>query len=116
MRMTRNQIQRSIRSISSRYRSQFSRSTILSKRNEVKFSTDAQSDLQESGILDKNNLLQFDTLHELQSKASIAFKDNRLFGTYYHKDGQDPGYEWMNYKEFDDKVASCRAVLKNLGK
>ena len=114
--MIRNQIQRSIRSISSKYGKDFSRSTILSQRSEVNFSTDAQSNLQERGILDENNLLQFDTLYELQSKASIAFKDNHLFGTYTERDGQDPGYEWMSYKEFGDKVASCRAVLKNLGK
>ena len=79
------------------------------------FSKESAAANRQTEILDERGLLQFDTLHELQTNASIAFRDNPLFGTYTERDGQDPGYEWMSYKEFGEKVASCRAVLKNLG-
>lgn len=113
--ISRNQMQRTIRSISTKYRSNVQRSVILSHRHDVKFSTDSHADLQQNGALHQNNLLQFDTLHELHVNASAAFSNNPLFGTYTETDGQDPSYQWMQYDEFGDKVTACRAVLKDLG-
>ncbi len=76
--------------------------------------------LQERGILNQNNLLNFDTLHELQMNASIAFADNPLFGTYTERkegegDKADASFEWMTYSEYGEKVDACRTVLKDLG-
>jgi len=73
--------------------------------------------LHEQGILDDNNLLHFDTLYELQARASVAFAENPLFGTYTEKgEGGKPAFEFMSYKEYGDKVTICRSVLKDLGK
>jgi hypothetical protein len=74
--------------------------------------------LQERGIFDHDNLLQFETLYELQSHASIAFSDNPLFGTYTQKGSTDEkgSFEWMSYKEYGEKVDLCRSVLSDLGK
>jgi len=78
-------------------------------------STTSQS-LQERGILDQNNLLNFETLHELQTNASIAFADNPLFGTYTDGgDNDEASFEWMTYREYGEKVDACRTVLKDLG-
>ena len=73
------------------------------------------ADLQQRNILNENNLLNFDTLHDLHVNASVAFSNNPLFGTYTEREGQEPGYEWMKYAEFGDKVTACRSVLKDLG-
>lgn len=68
------------------------------------------------GLLDERNLLNFETLHELQDRASIAFAENPLFGTYTEQeDGGDSKFEWMTYKEYGEKVNHCRSVLKDLG-
>jgi len=71
-------------------------------------------------FLDEKNLLTFNTIHELQAHASAVFADNPLFGTYteHEKDGGGDGkaeFEWMSYKEYDEKVTLCRSVLKDLG-
>ena len=79
------------------------------------FSTTSYSNLTQNDILDEHNLLKFDTLHDLQVNASLAFSDNPLFGTFTETKGRDPSYEWMKYGEFGDKVTACRAVLKDLG-
>jgi hypothetical protein len=58
--------------------------------------------------------------------ASIAFKDNPLFGTYKapeveenvvkdQKEAQGT-FEWMTYGEYGEMVSRCRTVLKDLGK
>jgi hypothetical protein len=73
------------------------------------------SSLQERGIFDERNLLKFDTIHELQSNASIAFADNPLFGKYVKPEGQDAKFEYMTYRDFGRKVDTCRALLKDLG-
>jgi hypothetical protein len=81
----------------------------------VSFSSQSNSSLQERGIFDEHNLLKFDTLHELQSNASIAFADNPLFGKYVKPEGQDAKFEYMTYSDFGDKVDTCHALLKDLG-
>ena len=78
------------------------------------FSTDTAS-LQERGIFNQDNLLQFKTLHELQTNAAVAFADNPLFGTYVKEEGKDATFDWMSYAEFNEKVNTCRTVLKDLG-
>jgi len=75
----------------------------------------SQASLQERGILDNDNLLKFDTLHELQLNSTIAFAENPIFGTYTESDGKDGHFEWMNFKEYGEKVSHCRTVLKDLG-
>ena len=57
--------------------------------------------------------------------ASIAFKDNPLFGTYVPEKVEenvvtDPAkekgqFEWMTYGDYGEKVARCRTVLKDIG-
>jgi hypothetical protein len=88
----------------------------------VLFSSSSLSDrelsLQERGIFDHDNLLQFETLYELQSHASVAFSENPLFGTYTEigsKDDAKGRFEWMSYKEYGEKVNLCRSVLSDLG-
>mmetsp|Transcript_25308 Transcript_25308/g.36722 ORF Transcript_25308/g.36722 Transcript_25308/m.36722 type:complete len:722 (+) Transcript_25308:354-2519(+) len=76
--------------------------------------------LQAEGIFDSRNLLKFDTLHEMQKNASIAFANNDIFGTYvegaHNSDGDNSGtFEWMTYKEYGEKVETCRTMLKNIG-
>ena len=105
------------------------RSILTTKGKENQFSIEAESQqkvsfssqsnsssLQERGILDEHNLLKFDTIHELQSRASIAFADNPIFGKYVKHDGEDAKFEYMTYSEFGDKVDTCRTLLKDLGK
>uniref|UniRef100_A0A7S3PYI5 AMP-dependent synthetase/ligase domain-containing protein n=1 Tax=Chaetoceros debilis TaxID=122233 RepID=A0A7S3PYI5_9STRA len=70
--------------------------------------------LREQGIFCENNLLKFDTLHELQKRGAVAFAENPIFGTYTDAGG-DPRFEYMNYREFGEKVDQCRTVLKDLG-
>ena len=66
-------------------------------------------------IIDDQNLLRFDTLHELNTNASIAFADNPIFGTYTEAEGKDPSFEYITYAEYGEKVDLCRSVLKDLG-
>ena len=78
------------------------------------FSTASIESLQKQGILDDRELLQFNTLHELQKNACIAFSDNEIFGTFV-ENKEKGDFEWMTYKEFGDKVDQCRCVLRDLG-
>ena len=79
--------------------------------------------------MDNRGLLHFTTLHEMNSNAVIAFKDNELFGTYKaaavdeHADiktgtkVEEKGqFEWMTYGEYGELVNRCRTVLKDTGK
>jgi hypothetical protein len=86
----------------------------------------SEKDLTRDDVLDSDGLLQFTTLHEMNNLASIAFKDNPLFGTYKaplveenvvkdQKDAQG-SFEWMTYGEYGQMVNKCRTVLKDLGK
>jgi len=65
--------------------------------------------------MDSNDLLQFATLHELQTNASDAFAPNPLFGTYEAAadEGEGGEFKWMTYEEWGQKVDACRTVLKN---
>jgi len=75
-----------------------------------------EANLRDNGIFDGRDLLNFKTLHELQVNASIAFAENKLFGTYAKKEGTgDETYEWMTFSEYGQKVEQCRSVLKDLG-
>jgi len=74
-----------------------------------------EANLQDNDVFNERNLLKFETLHELQVNASIAFAENKLFGTYVKKEGSDATFEWINYKDYDELVNQCRSVLKNLG-
>lgn len=86
----------------------------------------AEKNLTRDDVLDSDGLLQFTTLHEMNHLASIAFKNNPLFGTYKaplveenvvkdQKDAQG-SFEWMTYGEYGEMVNKCRTVLKDLGK
>mmetsp|Transcript_8135 Transcript_8135/g.17463 ORF Transcript_8135/g.17463 Transcript_8135/m.17463 type:complete len:684 (-) Transcript_8135:57-2108(-) len=84
-----------------------------------------QSALTREDVVDSDGLLQFKTLHEMNRNATIAFRDNELFGTYrappqeenFVKDQEEkPGkFEWMSYGEYGELVDRCRTVLKDLG-
>lgn len=80
--------------------------------NARSFSTTSIESLQKQEILDDRELLQFNTLHELQKNACMAFADNTVFGTFVENKGD---FEWMTYKEFGEKVDQCRCVLRDLG-
>ena len=83
------------------------------------------SNLTKEDVLDSDGLLQFKTLHEMNHYASIAFKDNPLFGTYKAEKVEENvvvdaaeakgEFEWMTYGEYGDNVAKCRTVLKDIG-
>ncbi|KAL7515412.1 hypothetical protein ACHAXN_013101 [Cyclotella atomus] len=85
----------------------------------------SSSTLTREDVLDSDGLLQFKTLHEMNHYASIAFKDNPLFGTYKAEKMEenvvtDPAkekgeFEWMTYGDYGEKVARCRTVLKDIG-
>lgn len=84
-----------------------------------------QSALTREDVVDSDGLLQFKTLHEMNRNATIAFRDNELFGTYrappqeenFVKDQEEkPGkFEWVSYGEYGELVDRCRTVLKDLG-
>mmetsp|Transcript_20440 Transcript_20440/g.49151 ORF Transcript_20440/g.49151 Transcript_20440/m.49151 type:complete len:695 (-) Transcript_20440:118-2202(-) len=88
-------------------------------------STDTTAPLTREDVTDSQGLLQFKTLHEMNHYASIAFKDNPLFGTYRApeteenivKDQEEAkgSFEWMTYGEYGELVDRCRTVLKDIG-
>lgn len=62
----------------------------------------------------------------MNHKASIAFRDNELFGTYKAPEIEEENvvkdrkeeegkFEWMTYGEYGELVARCRTVLKDIG-
>eukprot|EP00587_Corethron_hystrix_P003263 CAMPEP_0113301238 /NCGR_PEP_ID=MMETSP0010_2-20120614/2549_1 /TAXON_ID=216773 ORGANISM="Corethron hystrix, Strain 308" /NCGR_SAMPLE_ID=MMETSP0010_2 /ASSEMBLY_ACC=CAM_ASM_000155 /LENGTH=663 /DNA_ID=CAMNT_0000154825 /DNA_START=196 /DNA_END=2187 /DNA_ORIENTATION=+ /assembly_acc=CAM_ASM_000155 len=65
--------------------------------------------------LDGRGLLQFDTLHELQSRAALTWPNNPLFGTHITNEKGGEEYEWMTYREFDEHVDAAIGVLSDLG-
>ena len=77
-------------------------------------------------VMDSNGLLQFTTLYEMNRNATIAFKDNPLFGTYKAAEIEENvvkdqpeakgSFEWMTYGEYAELVDRCRTVLKDVGK
>ncbi len=88
--------------------------------------TPASGTLTREDVVDSDGLLQFTTLHEMNHFASIAFKDNPLFGTYKAPEVEENvvkdqvkakgTFEWMTYGEYGEMVSRCRTVLKDLGK
>ena len=88
--------------------------------------TTASGTLTREDVVDSDGLLQFTTLHEMNHFASIAFKDNPLFGTYKAPEVEENvvkdqvkekgTFEWMTYGEYGEMVSRCRTVLKDLGK
>ena len=125
--LANKQMQYSVRKYSSSFGSKiFTRSIITKcqqtnykpntlKQSTASFSTHSDLSLQERGIYDHRNLLKFDTIHELQTNATIAFADNPIFGTYTEREGQDAQFEYMTYKDYGEKVDTCRVLLKDLG-
>lgn len=67
----------------------------------------------ERGVIDDRELVQFQTLHEMQVNSCEVYARNELFGTYVEP---TKSFEWMTFAEFADNVDKCRAVLKDLGK
>lgn len=78
--------------------------------------------------MDSNGLLEFSTLHEMNHRASIAFRDNPLFGTYRpppveaenvvvkdREEAKKGEFEWMTYGEYGEMVDRCRTVLRDIG-
>ena len=90
--------------------------------------TNSTSSLTFEDVTDSNGLLQFKTLHEMNTYASIAFKDNELFGTYQPPkmpeenvvkdkvEDQKGTFNWMTYGEYGMMIDRCRTVLKDIGK
>ena len=93
-------------------------------------SASTEPTLTREDVTDSNGLLQFKTLHEMNTYASIAFRDNPLFGTYKPPlveeenvvkdkapvDGPQGSFEWMTFGEYGDMIGRCRTVLKDIGK
>ena len=89
--------------------------------------TSSTSSLTFDDVTDSNGLLQFKTLHEMNTYASIAFKDNELFGTYQPPkmpeenvvkdkvEDQKGTFNWMTYGEYGMMIDRCRTVLKDIG-
>jgi len=90
-------------------------------------STDTTTTLTREDVTDSQGLLVFKTLHDMNYHASIAFRENELFGTYRApplteenvvKDvetNEEGAFEWMTYGEYGELVARCRTVLKDIG-
>ena len=66
----------------------------------------------EQGIVGDDGLVLFDTIHEMQVRSCMVYKDNDLFGTY---SPDEEAYVWQTYGEYAKNVNTCRAVLKDLG-
>ena len=105
-------------------------STTATTAPTVRYLSSEQTLLTREDVMDSNGLLQFTTLHEMNRNATIAFKDNPLFGTYKAapaveenivKDQPPPeqqakgSFEWMTYGEYAELVDRCRTVLKDVG-
>ena len=78
-------------------------------------STTSEEQLQEwkqRGLMGDDGLTRFKTLHEMQVHSCEVYADNDLFGTYQEASG---AFEYMTYAEYEEKVNTCRAVLKDLG-
>jgi hypothetical protein len=67
----------------------------------------------ELGYVDEDGLTVFDTLHEMQVRSCQVFSNRQLFGTY---SDDSKKFEWMTFKEYAEKVDSCRAFLQSVGK
>lgn len=67
-------------------------------------------ELREKGIFDANDVLIFETLHEMRVNATQAFHNNPLFGTF-----KEDKFNWMSFGEWGKTVDVCRNVLKDLG-
>ena len=67
---------------------------------------------QEQLVLDDRELVNFNTLHEMQVNACDVYSTNKLFGTYAEA---SKSFEWMTFEGFADKVDQCRSVLQDLG-
>lgn len=86
---------------------------ILGQRRSIVGTTADIEAWKDQAVLDDLELVNFDTLHEMQVNACEVYSTNKLFGTYSEA---SKSFEWMSFEEFADKVDSCRAVLKDLGK
>ena len=79
--------------------------------------------------MNEYGLLKFDTLHEMNRNAVLAFAPNDLFGTYSNNGDDNTessssstsekksggGFEWITYEGWGRKVDVCREVLRDLG-
>ena len=74
--------------------------------------TEEETYFKERGFLDDEGLTTFNTLHELQVRSSLVFKENKLFGTYNEK---SQSYDYMTYDEYNQTVNKCRTLLNDLG-
>lgn len=66
----------------------------------------------ERGVIDDRQLVQFQTLHEMQVNSCEVYARNELFGTYVEADKK---FQWMTFAQFAHNVDQVRAVLKDLG-
>ena len=77
----------------------------------------AEASLRRRGVLDSDGLVKFSTLHELHKHSSEVFAGNQLFGTYTaREEGEGGDFVWMTYAEWGDRVDTCRAVLRDIGR
>ena len=76
-------------------------------------SSDRVKEYQDLGYLDEYGLTKFDTLHEMQVRSCAVYAENDLFGTHNPESDQ---FEYITYKEFENRVNACRSVLHDLGK
>ena len=89
----------------------FPRSLLKPQSRLLSLSAEQEASFQQQGILDERGLVNFDTLHEMQTRSCQVFEPKPLFGTYSE---DSKNFEWMTYGEFGQKVDRTRAVLKDL--
>ncbi|KAL3943945.1 MAG: hypothetical protein SGBAC_001979 [Bacillariaceae sp.] len=75
-------------------------------------STETEDHFKGLGYLDDEGLTIFDTIHDMQVRSCEVYAENELFGSY---DATENKFKYVTYDEFDRKVDTCRAVLKDLG-
>lgn len=63
-----------------------------------------------TGTTNTNGHVEFDTLHEMQSRSCDVFAERELFGTF-----TNDKFEFITYAEFDAQVQTARTMLVDLG-
>ena len=69
---------------------------IQDEAKRIGMTADERAKYYAAGIIDERALINFDTLHEMQTRACHVFSPKNLFSTYSPESKQ---FEWMTYQE-----------------